>query len=307
MMLKHFLIVLDTVRLADDTLAHTIGLARASGAHLILLRLLNQPAGRSRMVDPVDWNIRKIEAEANLNEIAQNLRKTGVQVQTTILENPQPEHVLHYARSHDADLLILAGQTEGVSDLVHSLMKHTKIPLLILRASGKTVESPVCFRNILVPLDGSQRAEFPLSLAASLAQNCDARMVLAHVIRKPEMPRRAPPPPEDADLVKRLVESNRHEAVRYLNQTAARLPGEVDTRLIVNDSVASALHDLVEQEGIDLIVLSAHGYSGAPQYPYGSVTNSLIAYSPTPVLVVQDMPTAETVSTEAVARSGRVR
>jgi nucleotide-binding universal stress UspA family protein len=255
----------------------------------------------------VDWHIRKIEAEASLNEIGQNLRKTGIQVHTTILESQYPEHVLHYAQSHEVDLLILAGQTEGVSDLLHGLMKRTRIPLLILRAGGGPVESPVCYRNILVPLDGSQRAECTLPLVASLAQTCDARILLAHVIRKPEMPRRAPPLPEDAQLVERIVESNRHEAVRYLDQTAAHLPGVVETRLLVNNSVAAALHSLVEQEEIDLTVLSAHGYSGSPQWPYGSVTNSLVAYSQSPVLVVQDLPVSETVSTEAVARSGRVR
>ncbi len=306
-MLKHFLIVLETVRVADEALAHTIGLARAAGARITLMRLLNPPAGRSRMVDPVEWHIRKLEAETNLNEIGQNMRKRGVQVQTTILESQQPEHVLHYAQTHDADMLIMAGQPEGVGDLVHNLMKRTRVPILVLRAGDKTAEAPVCYQKILVPLDGSQRAEYTLPLAAALAQRCDAQLVLAHVIRKPEMPRRAPAPPEDTELVERMVESNRHEAARYLEQTAARLPGDVETRLLVNDSVTSALHHLVQQEWIDLIVLSAHGNSGAPQYPYGSIANSLIAYSRTPVLVVQDLPSAEMIDTEAVARSGKVR
>jgi nucleotide-binding universal stress UspA family protein len=306
-MLGHFLIVIDTVRLADEALAHTIGLARAADAHITLMRLLNPPMGRSRMVDPVEWHIRKIEAETSLNEIGQNIRKMGVQVQTTILESQQPEHVLQYAQTRDVDMLIIAGQPEGVGDLVHNLMKRTRIPILVLRVAEKTADASECYRKILVPLDGSQRAEYTLPLAAGLAQRCDAQLVLAHVVRKPEMPRRAAPPPEDTELVERLVESSRIEAVRYLEQTAARLPGEVETRLLVNDSVTSALHNLIEQEGIDLIVLSAHGNSGAPQYPYGSIANSLIAYSHTPVLVVQDLPSAEMTSTEAEARSGKVR
>jgi nucleotide-binding universal stress UspA family protein len=121
------------------------------------------------------------------------------------------------------------------------------------------------------------------------------------------MPRRAPPHPEDAELMERLIESNRSEAVRYLEQTASRLPGEVETRLLVNDSVPAALHLLAEQEVADLIVLSAHGHSGAPQWPYGSVANNLITYSNKPVLVVQDLPVSETTHQEAVARSGKVR
>jgi nucleotide-binding universal stress UspA family protein len=306
-MLKHFLIVLSTARLADDALAHTAGIAHASRAHITLLRLLDQPAGKSRFVDPVDWHIRKMEAEASLNEMGQNLRKTGLKIQTTILEGGNPDQVLQYAQAQDVDLMILAGQPEGISNLFHGLMKSTRIPLLVLRADGKMAESPACYRKILVPLDGSQRAEYALPLAGQFAQICDAQIVLAHVIHKPEMPRRAPPPAEDTELVERLIETNRSEAERYLEQTAARLPVEVETRLLVNDSVPAALHQLAEQEAADLIVLSAHGHSGAPQWPYGSVANNLITYSDKPVLVVQDLPVSETTQQQVVARSGKGR
>lgn len=307
-MFKHFLIILSTARLLDDALAaHTAGIARASRARITLLRLLDQPAGKSRFVDPVDWHIRKMEAEVSLNEVGQNLRKTGLQVQTTILEGGNPEQVLQYAQAHEVDLMILAGQPEGISDLVHGLMKSTRIPLLVLRTDGKMGESPTCYRKILVPLDGSQRAEYALPLAAQFAQICDAQILLAHVIHKPEMPRRAPPHPEDTELMERLIESNRSEAARYLEQTASRLPGEVETRLLINDSVPATLHHLAEEEAADLIVLSAHGHSGAPQWPYGSVANNLITYSHKAVLVVQDLPVSETTHQEVVARSGKVR
>ena len=76
----------------------------------------------------------------------------------------------------------------------------------------------------------------------------------------------------------------------YLEQVAARLPGEVRTRLVVNDNIPMTIYQLADEEAVDLIVLSAHGYTGEPLWPYGSVTNSLIAYSIHPVLVVQDLP-----------------
>jgi len=303
-MLRHFLIVLDQI--AEDVVMHSAGIARVSGARVTLLRLHDQPGGRSRFVDPVEWHMRKIEAEAGLNEMRQHLRKMGLQVRTAILDDRNPEHILQYAQSHGIDLLILAGQTEGVSDLAHDLMRRTPIPILIVRTGGRAAP-PACYQKILAPLDGSQRAECVLPLTIRLAQSCDAQILLAHVIGKPQMPRRAPPTTEDAELLERVIESNRNEAIRYLEQTAARLPGAVETRLLVNDSVAAALHDLVDREGVDLVVLSAHGYSAAPQWPYGSIANSLIAYSQAPVLVVQDMPASETANSEAVVRSGRGR
>jgi nucleotide-binding universal stress UspA family protein len=45
----------------------------------------------------------------------------------------------------------------------------------------------------------------------------------------------------------------------------------------------------VEREHIDLVALSAHGYSGNSQWPYGSIANNFIAYSKVPLLLSQDL------------------
>ncbi len=44
---------------------------------------------------------------------------------------------------------------------------------------------------------------------------------------------------------------------------------------------------------MDLVAMSAHGYSGNIQWPYGSMVNNFILYSKVPLLVVQDLPTKE--------------
>jgi nucleotide-binding universal stress UspA family protein len=121
--------------------------------------------------------------------------------------------------------------------------------------------------------------------------------------------RHAPPSTEETELVDRIVEINRTEAERYLESVAARLPGDVQTRLVVSDNTVATLHNLMDQEGVDLVLLSAHGYSGEPQWTYGSITSHLIAYSTKPMLVVQDLPSATSTQEmeipTAVARSGK--
>ena len=44
-------------------------------------------------------------------------------------------------------------------------------------------------------------------------------------------------------------------------------------------------------EGILQEKLSAHGYSGHIEWPYGSMVNNFIAYSKVPLLIVQDLTT----------------
>jgi hypothetical protein len=41
------------------------------------------------------------------------------------------------------------------------------------------------------------------------------------------------------------------------------------------------------------VALSAHGYSGNDQWPYGSMVNNFILYSKVPLLIVQDLPAKE--------------
>ena len=107
------------------------------------------------------------------------------------------------------------------------------------------------------------------------------------------MARQLPPAPEDIDLSNRIVARNRKEAAGYLEQVKSRSSREniaVQTHLITSDNAAAALHQLEEQEHIDMVVLSAHGYSGNHQWPYGSMVNNFIMYGKVPLLIVQDLP-----------------
>ncbi len=86
-----------------------------------------------------------------------------------------------------------------------------------------------------------------------------------------------------------VIDRNQEEGSKYLEQTQAHLPANTQTRLLVSDNVAAALQSVSEQEQIDLLVLSAHGYSGEARWPYGSITNRFITNGTTPLLIVQDL------------------
>ena len=70
----------------------------------------------------------------------------------------------------------------------------------------------------------------------------------------------------------------------------------------MGEHVSATLHQLADEEGVDLVVLSAHGYSGGTRFPYGGVVSSFITYGSTPVLIVQDLPVDEIEPNPAEAR-----
>jgi nucleotide-binding universal stress UspA family protein len=95
---------------------------------------------------------------------------------------------------------------------------------------------------------------------------------------------------EMSEIAQQLVEKSSEEAKRYLEQVASRLPVEVKTHVVVNGSVTTLLHSLVMSENIDLLLLSAHGYSGEPQWPLGTVAENIVNYCKVPTILVQDLP-----------------
>jgi nucleotide-binding universal stress UspA family protein len=163
---------------------------------------------------------------------------------------------------------------------------------MIVRAYKSTQSnlSEAHYQKIFIPLDGSQRAECLLPLATSLAEFHEATLILAHAIRKPELPRRAPLSPEERELAQQITEHNLNEASRYLEQLQSRFPVKMEGHIAVSEDVADELHELVSQENPDLVLINAHGYSSSVQHPYGSLALNFIAYGTTPLLIVQDVP-----------------
>jgi hypothetical protein len=110
---------------------------------------------------------------------------------------------------------------------------------------------------------------------------------------------------EDNELVERLVSRNTAEATRYLEQVKARLVPQTEVRLLVGYSAADTLLEFAETAGIDLVILSAHGYSSENRRPYGSVVSSFISYGSSPLLVIQDLPQDRIKPTQAEIAANR--
>jgi nucleotide-binding universal stress UspA family protein len=116
------------------------------------------------------------------------------------------------------------------------------------------------------------------------------------------MPRRRPLTAEELQAIDKVVELNRAEAKRCLEELRSSQVAEqvdVETRLVVSDNPAQALHELVKEEGIDLVTMSAHGCSGSTSWPYGSLALNFIAYGTSPLLISQDLSLDEIEPSEA--------
>jgi len=311
-MINHILIPLDGSSLAECVLPHILVVGRAFDAHFTLLHVLEPShiTGIEHAIDPLEWHLRKQEAEKYLEGIAAELRRKNLRVKEAILEGLPAEYVINFSNNNDVDLIALSTHGRSglsgwnVSSVAQQIILRSYKSTLLIRA----YESPVLgltelkYDRLFVGLDYSARAESILPVAINLAKYCGARLILGTVIGKPDILHRFPLSEEDENLVKHVTERNYRAASNYLEQLRSQLSLQsinVETRLMISDNATSTLHDMVEQENADLVMLVAHGHSGENRWPYGSVASSFIDYGTGSLMITQDLSGDEIKRTQA--------
>lgn len=360
-MYNRILVPLDGSPLAERALAHAELFARVFQSNLILLQVLDPSPYRENVsvVEPLNWQLRKAEADLYLKGVADRVHEKGIPVEYVLREGRAPETIIDFAHAENIDLLVIS--THGISGLsrwnassiFNKVISKIYLPVLVVRSylselpaqeareqagqsalpaagagSGApgpmppsipitTTTSPapaesanVIYQNILLPIDCSRRAECALPAGTTLVSQMDPhpRLILAAVIKPPEAPLPTPYLEEIRQLSESLMQVSREAVGRYLQELQDRLPENTETRVVENDSISAAIHELVDQENIDLVILCAHGTTGRVNWPYGSVAQNYIDHGVKPVLVIQDVPRSQvrpTAAEIAAEKSGR--
>ncbi|MEM5274786.1 universal stress protein [Cupriavidus taiwanensis] len=142
------------------------------------------------------------------------------------------------------------------------------------------------YRHLLVPTDGSARADAMVGRAMAFASRIGARVTGLHVI------------PEYHVLTYRLTslqdtkssftaEAARHadDFLAALSHSAAQAGVPCDTLTATDDHPWQAIIACAQQRECDLIVMSSHGKRGLQALLIGSETHKVLTHSTIPVLV----------------------
>ena len=129
------------------------------------------------------------------------------------------------------------------------------------------------YKRIVVPLDGSKLAEAPLDYAVWLAHKSAAELQLMHVYNN-----RVP-------AVSRYL-GNRIERTMRRSVLAYRAPVNVKPVIAAGDA-ATQITKHVEDNDVDLIIMSTHGRSGIKRWMMGSVADKVVRYSNRPVRLIK--------------------
>jgi nucleotide-binding universal stress UspA family protein len=203
------------------------------------------------------------------------------------------EEVLQYAEDEGVDLIVLG--THGHRSLRHpalggltgELVRRAPCPVLAVpRRAAAGATAPVLSR-ILVPVDFSPQAMRAVVEGKSLAERYHAELALLFVVEEHTVPVFSDTglpaftvlavPPEMAGQAQVALEQVYREA------SGPEVPASFHVR---TGHPAREIRRFVDQEEVDLVVMSTRGVSGLKAFALGSVTERTVRDAPCAVLTV---------------------
>jgi nucleotide-binding universal stress UspA family protein len=150
------------------------------------------------------------------------------------------------------------------------------------------------YKKILVPLDGSERAEKILPHVLNVCDPHQGRVLLLYVLESPfVMPASAVTMGQaaiDQNVdVEDVLERTRSEAHHYLKGKEAELAqkGVQCEVLVEHGPVVERIAQVAEDKQADLVAIASHGHGGLSRVFYGSVAAGVLHRLEKPLLIVR--------------------
>jgi nucleotide-binding universal stress UspA family protein len=144
------------------------------------------------------------------------------------------------------------------------------------------------YKKILVPLDGSERAEAILPHVIEMALCNQASVILLQVIER-EVVLVSPYDPLTSFESESLVERQVAEAEAYLARKCAYLQesGITAHSRIERGPVVETIIEVADAADIELIAMASHGRSGLARVIFGSAATGVLQHARQPLLLIR--------------------
>ncbi|HEX5417855.1 MAG TPA: universal stress protein [Chloroflexota bacterium] len=312
--LKRIVVGLDGSTLAEAALPYAEVFARAHQAALVLVRAVSPvhdpadiPERRTHtpaddeVGDPPEMDFPRTrhlvyEAEHYLATIARQLRERGALVDVVVVIGEPARILVEEARGHDAEMIILSTHGRAgfgrwiYGSVADQVMREARMPVLLVPPACRLPWPRDHTPRILIPLDGSPRAEEVLGPACALAVPLCAQVVLTRIVEpiavaEPSMGRVSLGNALDREI--RAV-SDVERGHAYVATVAAKLHAD-GLRVQIAEGIGPAsmtIAEIARDEGADLVALTPHGCQGDNGPALGDTAFGIIRLADMPILVV---------------------
>jgi len=234
------------------------------------------------------------EGEKYLEGVAK--RFAGSRVKRTVEQGKAADAIIEKAAADKTTLIAMT--THGRSGInrwllgsvAEKVLRATINPLLLVRASpeGKA-DGEATLKSIVVPLDGSELADNVLPLVTQIAKKLRLEIFLFRAYGNPYSPFISGGG-HYAVNVDELLADIRDEARKYLEEKIAQLRKhgvEEISYLLQEGDAADEIVSVANNTPESMIAMCSHGRSGAKRWVMGSVAETVVRHSNSPVLVLR--------------------
>ncbi|MEZ0333544.1 MAG: universal stress protein [Gemmatimonadales bacterium] len=299
---RSVLLPLDGSPLAEQALPWATAIARKSRARLRLALVHQTPSpppldeSTARLYTRIELALRKSQRDY-LRRVARRIKEEDeIQVVTATLSGPPAPTLLDYAREVGVDLVVMTTHGRGglqrawLGSVADQLLRSLAVPLLLIRPSDGTPRAAPepTLEEILVPLDGSRRAEAALPAATGLAMLFRAGLTLVQSVEPvamTDLPMAYPPA-----LDEEITAVRRREAQDYLDDVAeavAELGVTARATTVLSGGALEGIRAATRGPKVGMIALATHGRGGLRRLVLGSVADKLVRTGELPVLLTR--------------------
>jgi nucleotide-binding universal stress UspA family protein len=300
--IRSILLPLDGSAFAEQAVPWAAAIARKARARLRLALVHQTPPSppldesSARLYTRIELALRKSEREY-LRRVAARIKGAGaIQLATATLSGPPAPALANYGREVGVDLVVMT--THGRSGLQRAwlgsvadrLVRSLEIPVLLIRTHEEAAPlSQPRLEEILVPLDGSRRAEAALPTALGMATLFGARLALIQAVepvaRMVDVPMAFP-----RALDEELTSLRRREAQDYLDGVAERVSASgvaARASAVLAAGALDGIQAATRSPAVGMIALATQGHGGLRRLVLGSVADKLVRTGELPVLVTR--------------------
>ncbi|PSO63129.1 MAG: hypothetical protein BRC36_08785 [Cyanobacteria bacterium QH_2_48_84] len=308
-MYKKILIPLDGSERAEAVIPHVENLVKHDETKVIFAQVV-EPASRSAVLDSekeseVQFKPQKVDkVKQYLTSWKNKFQAKGLSAEILLLSGVAVNAILHATEFTQADLLAMTRQGRtGLAKVFYGsvasgVFNRIKCPLLLV--SSETEVNLLTNNRILVPLDGSKRAEAALPHAKGVAKLYNAQIILVRVVRtnyqtavfdnlEQEL--------DEEDVSEHIFRSlGKHQEVgrikdarQYLLDWQASLQEEgfeVEATLLSGRPIEGIIQ-VAQETDADLIAMTSHGQTGLARVFYGDVASGLLNRAARPLLLIR--------------------
>lgn len=296
--ITHILCAIDFSDESRHALDHAIVLAKwydaaITGVYVYgpLVPAIPDASGLAYPGFPVFTEGDKKDLEQQLESFLREAQAVGVSRNVRVVSGRPADGILDAAKATGTDMIVMGTHGVGgfqrliIGSVAERVLRRAACPVMTVPPRAQST-SVVPYKRIVCPVDFGEQAKAALELAASIASEGDAELIVMHVVEAgaefDPLAARSFTVPEyhnaarDAasEALTQLLNDDMREWCRPVTRIAAGKPYQEILRVAADDKA-------------DLIVMGVHGRNPIDLAFFGSTTNHVVRAATCPVMTLR--------------------